>query len=362
MSPWLISRRFDLALFGGSLSIAVIFLAIGHVTGTLDGEAPDWVWVVGVLGVDVAHVWSTGWRVFWDAEERRREGGRVASIALLAYVTLVVAHSISPGVFWSLLAYVAVFHFLRQQLGFVVLYSRKSGHAPLWEQRLDKVAVYAGTLWPVLYWHTRLPRRFAWLIEDDFVSGVPEALSQALLPVYVLILCAYVGKEIFRAVKGRPVSAGKNLVMASTWAMWFLGIVWFNSDYAFTVTNVFIHGIPYLGLIWAYGRHRETVTPQRRWHPFSVGALPIFLGGIALLAWTEEWGWDRFVWHEKAWLFPGPEFIISSGAASLLVPLLALPQATHYVLDGFLWKLTPENHLVAAALGLRAAHPNHQHR
>ena len=37
----------------------------------------------------------------------------------------------------------------------------------------------------------------------------------------------------------------------------------------------------------------------------------------------------------------------------LLVPLLALPQATHYVLDAFLWKVKPANAGAVGAMGIR---------
>jgi hypothetical protein len=56
------------------------------------------------------------------------------------------------------------------------------------------------------------------------------------------------------------------------------------------------------------------------------------------VAWAEEWGWDRLVWHERAALFPGPGWAASPEALALVVPLLALPQATHYLLDAWIWR------------------------
>lgn len=351
-SPWLFSRTFDLTVFGGSLVLSLALLLIGARLGILEGDAPAWVWVLGVLGVDVAHVWSTGWRVLWDAEERKTWSTELIAIPIAAYVTLVICHSISSAFFWTVLAYVAVFHFIRQQRGFVALYARKCGPSAVWEQRLDALAVYAGTVWPVVYWHAHLPRRFAWLIEGDFVRGTPQVVASLLFPLYLGIGFAYVFKEIRRSWRGAPVSAGKNLVMISTWSMWGLGLVVMNSDYAFTVTNIFIHGIPYLALIWAYGRHRSKTAATPRLRPFSVAGIPVFLGVVATLAWVEEWGWDRFVWHEQPWLFPGPSFTVTAETLSLIVPLLALPQVTHYILDGFLWKSGPDNRTVAEMLGL----------
>jgi len=40
------------------------------------------------------------------------------------------------------------------------------------------------------------------------------------------------------------------------------GIVAFDSDYAFTVTNVVIHGVPYLVLVYWYGWVRRTGEPR----------------------------------------------------------------------------------------------------
>ena len=70
---------------------------------------------------------------------------------------------------------------------------------------------------------------------------------------------------------------------------------------------------------------------------------------LALLAWAEEWLWDRAVWGEHATLFPGP-FLDVSGV--LVVPLLALPQLTHYILDGYLWRLDGSNPGLSEALAL----------
>jgi hypothetical protein len=63
----------------------------------------------------------------------------------------------------------------------------------------------------------------------------------------------------------------------------------------------------------------------------------VFVALVVGLAFVEELLWDRLVWHERAWLF-GEGSPLAAVALSLVVPLLALPQATHYVLDGFVWR------------------------
>ena len=61
-----------------------------------------------------------------------------------------------------------------------------------------------------------------------------------------------------------------------------------------------------------------------------------FVGVLWLLAYAEELLWDCGLWHDRSWLF-GPAWNIGDWD-QVLVPLLAVPQITHYVLDGFIWR------------------------
>ncbi len=62
----------------------------------------------------------------------------------------------------------------------------------------------------------------------------------------------------------------------------------------------------------------------------------MFLATLWAIAYLEELIWDRAIWHDRSWLFGAS--IDVGRAAMLLVPLLAVPQLTHYLLDGFLWR------------------------
>jgi hypothetical protein len=66
------------------------------------------------------------------------------------------------------------------------------------------------------------------------------------------------------------------------------------------------------------------------------------VGLLILFAYFEEGLWDGLVWKEHASVFkPFATLpaINSDMLLALIVPLLALPQSTHYVLDGFIWKM-----------------------
>ncbi len=358
-SPWLFSKGTDLLLFGGSTAVALLFLGIGHATGLLDGDAPPWLFLVAVVGVDVAHVWSTGWRVLSEGHEASRRLWLYAGVPVAAWCAGVAAYSVSALFFWRVLAYLAVFHFMRQQYGWVALYRRKNGEGG--EGRggrlLDAAAIYGATLTPLLFWHAHLPRSFQWFLKGDFLTGLPAGVSRAAFVVYAGIFAAWIGKEIARSREGRPVSWGKILIVVSTAATWFLGIVVFDSDYAFTVLNVFVHGIPYMGLVWFTSKscaeaRREAGEPLSLTDRIAP-KVAAFLAPLLLIAFAEEWGWDRLVWHDHAMLFPGPSFDPGALLLALIVPLLALPQATHYVWDAFLWKIKPANEAAVFAMGIR---------
>lgn len=331
---WLFSPGVDVAVFLGSAAAALAALWLGARAGVLDGESPQWAWIPAVLLVDVAHVYATAFRVYFDPEELKRRLWLYVLVPVVALALGVALYSEGELVFWRTLAYLAVFHFVRQQYGWVALYRARMGERGRVGWWIDAAAIYMATIYPLIYWHTHLPRAFWWFLPHDFgaLPGVVERIAQ---PVYWLALGAYAARAAYRRLARGEVNPGKDIIVATTAVCWHVGIITYNSDYAFTVTNVIIHGIPYMALVYWHARTRRTEAAR----PFRLLTrnVFIFLATLWLLAYVEELFWDRGVWHERGWLFGGAW----EGAASLkiiLVPLLALPQITHYVLDGFIWR------------------------
>ena len=163
---------------------------------------------------------------------------------------------------------------------------------------------------------------------------MPQFVETVLFPVYVLALTAYFAKSIYLYFTNGFLNIGKDIVVATTAVCWYVGIVFFNSDYAFTVTNVIIHGVPYFALIYFYAKSRRE-NAGRFYKSLSSNWI-IFLATLWALAYVEELVWNRGVWHEKNWLF-GANWNLDDWKM-YLVPLLAVPQLTHYILDGFIWR------------------------
>jgi hypothetical protein len=356
LGPWLWSARIDLSLFGGSALLALGLVALGRLLGWSPGALPEWGWLGLVVAIDVAHVWSTLFRTYLDGAEIRAKKLRYIGVPLAVYAIGVALYLHGSLTFWRVLAYAALFHFVRQQVGWVAVYRARAGQRGRLDRVLDDAVVYAATLYPVLHWHVRLrDTEFYWFVRGDFVDL--SALAHELLPAarasWALLLVLFVSRQLWLALKTGVVHLGKIVVVATTAAIWWVGIVGTNSDFDFTVTNVIVHGVPYFGLLWAYARERRKDAPRAIGSQIAIGGLGAFLGLLLLIAFVEEMAWDKLVWHERTWLFGSGGVELAELALALLVPLLALPQATHYALDGVLWRRSDTRRLRAqrAALG-----------
>ena len=349
-TPWLFNRSVDLLAFGGSALLAGALLAAGGVFGLLEQDTPGWTWLIAILLIDVAHVYATGFRVYFDRDEVLRRPWLYGLTPLLALAISWAVYSESNDLFWRCLAYLAVFHFVRQQYGWVAMYRSKAGETGSLGRWIDSSAIYLATIYPLVHWHCHLPRAFWWFREQDFAS-VPMDVSIFLAPFYWLSMAAYFGRSFYNGWAKSRWNPGKDLVVATTAICWYVGIISFNSDYAFTVTNVVIHGIPYMVLVYWY--HASSVT-DRKQKPLGSAAIRVsrFVGLIWILAYVEELMWDRGIWHERAWLF-GSGWNLGP-FDQILVPLLAVPQITHYVLDGFIWRRRSNKTVAKIASAIRS--------
>jgi hypothetical protein len=335
--PWIQSARFDGWLILAPPFAALVVVALLPARLRTGADVPLAAWVALVLLVDVAHVYSTLFRTYLDRQRRRRLTALLVAVPLACWgVGAAVYGATGAGGFWRVLAYAAVWHFVRQQYGFLRLYNRHEPDSP--GKQLDEILIYAATLYPLAWWHLAPPRQFSWFVPGDFVQLDWPAGRLALTALYAVLWALYLGKEIRAARRGHPLNWPRTLLLVGTAASWLVGIVWFDADLVFTLLNVVAHGVPYLALVWA---GRTTAAPARPSRLRLLSAVLGFLGLIVALAWLEEGLWDGLVWREHAAVFgwfQALPHITHPLVLTWLVPLLAVPQATHYVLDGFIWK------------------------
>ncbi len=363
--PWIHSPAMDLVfiLLPSLAATAIVLIMRDRFPGGSSLSVAQW--VILVLLVDVAHVYSTLYRTYFDPEEFQSRRSLYILVPIVAAVGGILLYGLGALVFWRALAYLAVFHFVRQQYGFMMIYARQE-RVPSWCKNLDKLAIYSSTIYPLVYWHTHLPRNFNWFVEGDFYRLNSSQLCNVAGAAYVLILSSYFAKEIDLWRRTHAVNIPRNLVLLGTGISWYVGIVHLNSDLAFTATNVIAHGIPYMALVWAYEQKKTRKNPGAKWSLpisrssfFSWRLVPVFVGLLVLLAYLEEGLWDGFIWRDHLAVFPvfhKLPALNDHATLTWIVPILALPQSTHYLLDGFIWRLR-EKHTewTAIAFGLAPA-------
>lgn len=335
-TPWIYSPKFDgAAIIGPPVAVTLLVLLFGHQIARMD--EPIWLWIVLVLGIDVAHVYSSLFRTYLDKEEFAKRRTQYLIIPAASWlIGVAIYFAAGPVIFWSCVAYFAIYHFVRQQYGFFMLYRRGEPSRGL-EYRLDQLAIYITTIYPLVYWHT-YPRAFQWF-EGFEVLRIPTVWPELICrAVYIVSLSAFVIKEFLKP----QFNVGKVALLVATAAAWGTGIILFNGDLTFTLINIVSHGVPYIALVWIY-QYRKAQRGAAIGNPFlkffRLKYVPIYVAALVALAYFEEGIWDWFVWKEHASLFGSTYIQLSPLWLGLLIPLLTMPQVTHYVLDGFIWRV-----------------------
>ncbi|MDH5490656.1 MAG: hypothetical protein OEY14_01655 [Myxococcales bacterium] len=354
---WIVSARFDLWILGLPLIASILSLATLGVEGE---EIPLWAFLSLIVAFDVAHVWATLYLTYLDGRVVRARPWLLWLPLPLSFLIAYRLHAHSASLFWTLLAYVAIYHFIKQQWGFIALYKARARERSRFDYALDRLTLWAGALGPVMLWHASPARQFDWFnAGESFIGTIPEALRPDLLIAMGGIGATYLIRQLTLWARGVPLNVGKNLWMASAWLSWSIGIGLSDHPLVSAAFLNLFHGIPFLALVW-YRSHRNAairppqdrrgiflrwITRRRRWL--------IFYALVLLPAILEETLWDGLVWRvylpELLSLGPASEDQIG---LSFWIALLSLPQIVHYFLDAFIWKLDGSNPDLREALEL----------
>ena len=156
------------------------------------------------------------------------------------------------------------------------------------------------------------------------------------------MLTAFLLKEVVRWRRTGTLNAGKVLLLVATAAAWGPGIILFNGDLTFTLINIVSHGIPYMALIWIYQYRKRTNKAHegnRLLKFFQLKYVPYYIFSLVAIAYFEEAIWDWLVYGEHSNVFGSYHIAVSATVLAILVPLLTMPQVTHYVLDAYIWRV-----------------------
>lgn len=341
--PWLLNAWKDVLFILSPPFFCLLLIALFPVEFQQSNQMSVVHWLILVVFIDVAHVYSTLYRTYFNRSNLVKNQTLLIAIPLICYLAGVIIYNLDGLWFWRILAYLAVFHFIRQQYGFMKLYIRQDDPRQ-WDKWIDTITIYSTTLYPIVFWHLKGDRNFNWFIEEDFIPFQNETLLIAAKILYLMVIAIYLLKEIISVFKKRAINLPKNLLMLGTGLSWYFGIVYFNGDLTFTLLNVVSHGIPYMALVWFFEKKKsDKQTSHTKVYKIAFGRYGVlfFIMAIVLFAYFEEGLWDSMVWNEHQNVFKLFSFLPQVNdklLLSLIVPLLVVPQATHYVLDGFIWK------------------------
>ncbi|MFB3385936.1 hypothetical protein [Flavobacterium sp. LAR06] len=338
--PWINKEKTDLIFIIGPsfFVLAIVFLFQNYIT-EIENNYSFYTWLFLIVFIDVAHVYATLFKTYFVADEFKKNKKRLLLLPTICFAIGVILFSFGSLIFWSFLAYVAVFHFIRQQYGFMRLYARNEEKTKL-SVVIDNLAIYASTGYPMLYWFFSSERKFNWFVENEFFRFHNTFILEMFFWIYMEIMAVFVIYTICKSVQQKFFNIPKNAIVLGTALSWYFGIVYFNNDLIFTLLNVVSHGIPYMALVY----FREIENKKKIDLGFfnylkKYNVLFIYILILLIIAFTEEFLWEILVWNEN---FSIRNFDFSSWQF-FIVPLLSVPQFTHYLLDGFIWKSKKTN-------------------
>ncbi|TRW26394.1 hypothetical protein FMM05_03165 [Flavobacterium zepuense] len=337
IQPWIHKAKTDslFILLPPFVILAVVFLCQPWLQD-LEQRYSFYTWLFFVVFIDVAHVYATLFKTYLVPDAFREKKQLLIALPIICFFIGLLLFLLGSKVFWVTLAYVAVFHFIRQQYGFMRLYARFEPKTKF-NIITDNLAIYAATGYPMLYWFMSPPRQFAWFMQDEFFTYQNAHLLQAFGYLYYLILGIYVIKVTYGYSKHGYFNIPKNAIVFGTAASWYFGIVYFNNDLIFTMLNIVSHGIPYMALVYLKEiKQAKAPATAGIWQYLNTHkGIIIYVGILVALAFSEEYLWEILVWNEQ---FSLGSITTFEAWQFLLVPLLVVPQFTHYILDGFIWK------------------------
>jgi hypothetical protein len=247
---WIIGARDDLIWFIGSVLSSYLLFGL-YVSGWL----PLFPMLLGwAVLIDAPHVFGTFSRTYFDREERRaRKRLLWGSLAFFAVGPVMVLAG-AGALFFFLAALWAYYHLVKQHYGFMVLYKKKNADLEQADNALDRAFILAALSYPFVAFVAR---------DADALQRVPAQLAgalglleRALLALTVAITTLWVGRQIQRALRGRPLNVPKYLLLAAAIPMHWVVLLtpMPHKPIAIVAILTIYHNLQYHRLIWFHNK------------------------------------------------------------------------------------------------------------
>lgn len=307
------------SLFGPRLDPVVFFTPLflaGLVYSFVDESS--WFGIYFFIAIwisfDLMHVLSTVPVAF-----RRYQSGRLKlyTISRVIFLVTLVVYSvflIEEKLFYHLLAYVAIYHNVIQQYGWMMISRKKAEDQEPW--LWDLSVLLSLSLAPLIWWHSELSTlKLEELNPGDLIRFIPAEVAYLFMGLASLVIGVY----IFRLLLGSAVNLTKMWIFLATGAWFGFGLIWAEDLRFLIVASALSHGLPYI--FYSSAAYSVKIDEKgRRWSFGRFGAFSFSIFVIALiwnhlfnLSWesTAPWGLKVAVW---------------------------LPAFFHYSFDALIWK------------------------
>ncbi len=341
---WINNSRFDLTWFIAPMLLPplVVFFIPNNFLNAQRTDIFPWSWVFIVLTIDVAHVYSTVFKTYFNSFAFEQHRLKLLYFPFLVWAGGAIIYSLGSHLFWTCVAYFAVYHFIRQQYGFFRLYSIKRNEEKGLSFGLN-FCLYAFMLIPILIWHVRGQQNFNWMTTGDFLYINLPQLSPFLQIILGLVVIFYFVLEASSKKINGNWNVPRMILALSTAFSYYTCIVLINNDFVFSFVNVIGHGIPYFALVWwSEKRQLNTESDPILKVVLSKWGWMLFYGIVFCMAYFEEALWDSLLYRERpmpfGWLYEQLPALDHPILIGIVVPLLIMPQIVHYILDAYIWR------------------------
>ncbi|MAE42698.1 hypothetical protein CMO93_02920, partial [Candidatus Woesearchaeota archaeon] len=287
------------------------------------------------IAVDMPHVYSTIFRTYLDKAELKKRKLLFIISPILCFLFFFVTYLNSSKWFWFLLAYFAIFHFIRQQYGWMMWTSTKGGELNGFDKNLNRVVIYNAVLFPLI-WVLSNQTPIMWFSEGDLSAFLPEIVGTVSLVIHWIINLIYISRQLHLFFTKKGINLAKNMVLITTWIAWYVPFVILGHlgyYIAGVAIQTLVHGIPYIYLLYKYGQNRaKTSLNVPKWILKTKGIV-ISYSIFMLFALIE------FIGHDvESVSFFSSDLNLNALIVAIIIFIVIVPQTTHYLLDGFIWR------------------------
>ncbi len=263
---------------------------------------------IGALIVDGAHVYSTLFVTYFDSNIKSKIKLHLILAPLLTILICYLLYIYEfKALLLSLVGSFALFHFIRQEAGWMKLAGRLDPKQPQILNKVDLFTSYIFTITPVLYLISERNRGF-WLSRGD-LPIIPNLYWDTGKYIMLFTGLVWLGFNIRHWRKTKLINGSKLLIILSNLAAWFFALTYLAGSWLGLLLIILPHGVPYFFLVAK--EHNKKSPNKLTIYPF------LYLLCVLL-----------YFFETRVGGLKNP----------ILTSIAIMPQIVHYYLDGIIWK------------------------